>query len=102
MYTKEFAARMRMLIWRGLPSLTSQIHRPPDENETDEGLRVPESMEPDPSWKWEEAEQRLQSAYKEGGFPAWVQVAMKEVEDEVKVERAKRQKEYESQEVNRA
>ncbi|KAG6856612.1 hypothetical protein H0H87_002567 [Tephrocybe sp. NHM501043] len=97
--TKEFADRMRMLVWRGLPSLTSQIHRPPEED--DEGVPVPRSNEPDPTWKWEEAEKRLQEAYDRGGFPAWVQTAMKEVEDELKVERARRQREYDLAEAKR-
>ncbi|KAG6917494.1 hypothetical protein DXG01_002358 [Tephrocybe rancida] len=90
--TKEFAERMRMLIWRGLPGLTSQIHRPPEED--DQGQPVSRPMEPVPSWKWEEAEKRLQDAYDKGGFPAWTQAAIKEMEDEWKVERARRQKEY--------
>ncbi|KAF5380071.1 hypothetical protein D9615_006262 [Tricholomella constricta] len=90
--TREFADRMRMIVWRGLPSLTSKIHRPPEVG--DEGVPVPVSMEPDPTWTWEEAEKRLQAAYDKGGFPAWVQTAMKEMEDELKVERARRQREY--------
>ncbi|KAG6853552.1 hypothetical protein C0991_003344 [Blastosporella zonata] len=91
--TKEFAARMRTLVWRGLPGLTHQIHRPPEED--DLGVPVSRSMEPDPTWKWEEAEKRMQDAYDKGGFPAWIQTAMKEMEDELNVERARRQREDE-------
>ncbi|KAG6872783.1 hypothetical protein C0995_006703 [Termitomyces sp. Mi166 len=91
--TKEFADRMRMLVWHALPSLTSQIHRPPDES--DQGSPTDESLEPDPTWKWEEAEKRLQAAYQKGGFPAWTETAIKEMEDEVKIERARRRKECE-------
>ncbi|KAG5639818.1 hypothetical protein DXG03_003332 [Asterophora parasitica] len=92
--TREFAHRMRMLIWRGLPSLTSQIHRPLEAE--DEGDLVPSSVQPDPTWNWEEAEKRMQAAYAKGGFGDWVQVAMREVEDELKVERARRQREDDS------
>ena len=97
--TKEFADRMRILVWRSLPSLTSQIHRPPDEN--DQGLPNSESSEPDPTWKWEEAERRLQASYREGGFTAWIETATKELDNEVMIERARRQKEYESVEKGR-
>lgn len=90
---------MRTLVWRYLPSLTSQIHRPPHEN--DQGVPISDSFEPDPTWKWEEAEKRLQASYQEGGFPAWTETAIKELENEVKIERARRQKEYESSETNR-
>ncbi|KAG6867886.1 hypothetical protein C0993_009817 [Termitomyces sp. T159_Od127] len=97
--TKDFANRMRMLVWRCLPSLTSQIHRLPDED--DQSAPHSKSLDPDPTWKWEEAEKRLQASYQEGGFPAWTETAMKELESEVKIERARRQKEYESAEANR-
>lgn len=90
--TREFAQRMRLAMWRRLPSLTSQIHRPQDVD--DDGLPIIDS-EPDPSWNWPDAEKRLQAAYDHGGFPAWAQVAMKEMESELKVERAKRRKEAE-------
>ncbi|KAG5653468.1 hypothetical protein H0H81_000237 [Sphagnurus paluster] len=92
MGTKEFAEKMRMLIWRGMPGLTSQIHRPPDVDAEDSV--VPHSLEPDPTWKWEEAEKRLRVAYDDGGFPAWIQLAVKEMEDELKVERARRQRQF--------
>lgn len=85
---------MRLAIWRRLPGLTSKIHRPPEVD--DEGVPISESHEPDLEWSWEDAEKRLQAAYDEGGFPAWVQAAMHELEAELKVERARRQKEYES------
>ncbi|KNZ73709.1 hypothetical protein J132_10380, partial [Termitomyces sp. J132] len=97
--TKEFADRMRTLVWRGLPGLTSQIHRPSDEN--DQGLPISESLEPDPTWKWEEAERRLQASYQQGGFSAWIETAMKELQDEVNIERARRHKEQESAETDR-
>ncbi|KAG6879388.1 hypothetical protein C0992_003102 [Termitomyces sp. T32_za158] len=97
--TKDFANRMRTLICCCLPSLSSQIHRPPDDS--DQGVPISESLDPDPTWKWEEAEKRLQASYKEGGFTAWTETAMKELEDEVKIERARRQKEYENAEANR-
>lgn len=93
--TREFAQRMRLAIWRRLPSLTSQIHRPPDLD--DDGVPIIES-DPDPSWNWPDAEKRLQAAYDQGGFPAWAQAAMKEMEAELKIERAKRQRELDEAE----
>ncbi|KAF8056533.1 hypothetical protein FPV67DRAFT_640644 [Lyophyllum atratum] len=91
--TKEFGERMRMAVWKALPSLTTQIHRPPEVD--DLGIPYTDSSEPDPTWDWEAAEKRLQAAYADGGFPAWLQTALKETEAEVKLERARRQKEYE-------
>ncbi|KAF9456428.1 hypothetical protein BDZ94DRAFT_1315165 [Collybia nuda] len=88
--TQEFAQRMRLAVWRRLPSLTSKIHRPPDSDE--DGGSVIDS-EPDPTWNWPDAEKRLQVAYEQGGLPAWLQAAMKEMEAELNVERAKRQRE---------
>ncbi|KAG6832052.1 hypothetical protein H0H92_005474 [Tricholoma furcatifolium] len=86
---KDFAQRMRQVVWGSFPGLTSQIHRPLEENE--EGIPASKTIEPDPSWKWEEAERRMQAAYDKGGFPEWSDTALREMEEELKVERAKRQ-----------
>ncbi|RDB27132.1 hypothetical protein Hypma_004571 [Hypsizygus marmoreus] len=91
--TREFAQRMRMAIWTRLPGLTTQIHRPLEED--DDGVPIADSQEPDPEWNWEDAEKRLQGAYDKGGFPAWLKTAAKEMGEELKVERARRQKKYE-------
>ncbi|KAG6806916.1 hypothetical protein H0H92_009577 [Tricholoma furcatifolium] len=86
---KDFAQRMRQVVWGSFPGLTSQIHRPLEENE--EGIPAAKTIKPDPSWRWEEAEKRMQAAYDKGGFPEWSDTALKEMEEELKVERAKRQ-----------
>ncbi|TFK33648.1 hypothetical protein BDQ12DRAFT_727588 [Crucibulum laeve] len=39
----------------------------------------------------EEDEKRLQKAYNESGFPFWMQIALREMEAEVEVERRKRE-----------
>lgn len=91
--TREFAHRMRMAIWTKLPGLTSRIHRPP-ETEDELAGTTPEDFH-DANWNWEDAEKRLQAAYEKGGFPAWAAMALKEMEAEGRIERARRQKEYE-------
>jgi hypothetical protein len=47
----------------------------------------------DPSWNWEEAEKRLQTAYDRGGFPAWAHVVAREIEAERHVERTRPERE---------
>ena len=44
-------------------------------------------------WDWEEAEEQLKKAYKQGGLTVWAQSALRELEAEVRVERAKRDRE---------
>lgn len=92
---------MRAAIWRGLPSLTNQIHRPRtvnEEKEDDDDETVStevQSQDLDPAWTWHDAEKRLQAAYDTGGFPSWAKMAITEMEAERKVERLRRQREYE-------
>ncbi|KAK0210143.1 hypothetical protein DFS33DRAFT_1270233 [Desarmillaria ectypa] len=79
----EFSAKMRTFVATKLVPLSSRIHsfhKP----ELDDG--VP----PDPQWKWDEAEKRLEGIFeKHGGF-AWAEAALQEAEMEAKLEREKR------------
>ncbi|KAF8967265.1 hypothetical protein BDZ97DRAFT_1938200 [Flammula alnicola] len=89
---REFGQKMRYMLWKSVPSLTSRIHRPP---ETDEERQQVHRVAPfGEQWNWEQAEKRLMKAYEEGGFPLWAQTALREVEAEVRVERAKREREF--------
>ncbi|KAF8967378.1 hypothetical protein BDZ97DRAFT_1609186, partial [Flammula alnicola] len=98
---REFGQKMRYMLWKSVPSLTSRIHRPP---ETDEERQQVHRVAPfgveglgeeqEEQWNWEQAEKRLMKAYEEGGFPLWAQTALREVEAEVRVERAKREREF--------
>ena len=77
-----------------MPSLTARIHRAP---ETEEERRQPDHVAPaghEAEWSWEKAQRRLELAYNTGGFTLWAQMAMREVEAEARVERAKREKEF--------
>ncbi|TFK33645.1 hypothetical protein BDQ12DRAFT_738659 [Crucibulum laeve] len=96
----DFGQRMRAIMWATLPSLSARIHRSPETQEEHQALRlalssgmdsVTSSSVIDDSWTWEEAEKRLQKAYDEGGFPLWMQAALREMEAEVEVERRKRE-----------
>lgn len=44
----------------------------------------------DTDWTWEQAENRLQIAYEEGGMSAWMKAAVNEMNAEEKMERTKR------------
>ncbi|KAF9546315.1 hypothetical protein CPC08DRAFT_675562 [Agrocybe pediades] len=108
---RTFGLRMRSILWTLAPSLTSRIHRAPETEEERHALRevLPpsfssssppppsSSLEPPyvekPTWSWPEAEKRLQRAYEEGGFPLWAKVAMREVEEEARLERERRERE---------
>ncbi|KAF4616939.1 hypothetical protein D9613_008957 [Agrocybe pediades] len=108
---RQFGLRMRSILWTLAPSLTSRIHRAPETEEERHALRevLPpsfssssppppsSSLEPPyvekPKWSWPEAEKRLQRAYEEGGFPLWAKVAMREVEEEARLERERRERE---------
>jgi len=93
--TQDFAQRMRMTIWKHMPDLTERIRRPPETE--DEGVSFVSPSEVDPNWNWEDAEKRLQVAYDKGGFPAWMHLALKEMEAEMHVEKSKRQRELEQE-----
>jgi len=81
---------MKFIVWGLLPSLTRRLHRAP---ETEEERQLSYAIAPPGShdgWSWEEAEKRLDSAFEQGGFPLWAEVALREAEAEARVERAKR------------
>jgi hypothetical protein len=56
-----------------------------------QGDAFPSAIQGD--WNWEEAEERLNKAYEEGGIAAWAQTALRELEAE---ERTKRDREQEA------
>ncbi|CAA7265063.1 unnamed protein product [Cyclocybe aegerita] len=90
---REFGQRMRHILYTTLPSLSTRIHRPP---ETDEERHDVHSLAPfgiEQEWSWEDAERRMNRAYEEGGFTLWAQTALREIEAEARVERAKMEKE---------
>ncbi|EAU83047.2 hypothetical protein CC1G_08984 [Coprinopsis cinerea okayama7 len=93
--TREFGIRVRAFLWSAWPGLTSSIHRAPqnDDERTEGNAVAPFGIQEE--WKWEEAENRLKRAYEEGGFPLWAKTALREMEAEARVERAKRQREIE-------
>jgi len=90
---REFGQRMRVALWSSAPNLTSRILRPPqtDEERQDVHQVTPFGVQED--WSWAQAEKRMERAYEEGGLPLWAQAALREVEAEARVERAKREKE---------
>ncbi|KAF8637187.1 hypothetical protein AX17_002984 [Amanita inopinata Kibby_2008] len=91
--TREFAHRIRLALRAYLPSLSSRIHRPPETEEERalfEGVTAPTSTPAAPGWNVEEAEERLKVAYEKGGVGLWARVAVREVEEEVRIEREKR------------
>ncbi|KAF8222190.1 hypothetical protein L208DRAFT_1413819 [Tricholoma matsutake] len=88
--TQDFAQRMRLAIWKHMPHLTARIRRPLETE--DEGASFVGPSEVDPNWNWEDAEKRLEAAYEKGGFPEWIHLALKEMEAEIHVENAKRQR----------
>lgn len=89
----EFGTKMRSFLWSMWPSLSNSIHRGPEnEEERQESLRVaPYGVDED--WNSEASEARLKRAYQEGGVSLWAQTALRELEAEARVERAKRARE---------
>ena len=91
---REFGSKMRFFLWKAMPSLTARIHRAPEMEEERRQLDHVVSAGHEEEWNWEKAQRRLELAYNTGGFTLWAQMAMREVEAEARVERAKREKEF--------
>lgn len=87
----EFATRVRQLLLAYLPDLSRRIYRVP---KSDDGplpaISSESSSNHSASWSWDEAENRLSSAYDKGGIGGWAVSAMKELEEEERIERRKR------------
>jgi hypothetical protein len=80
---------MRELLLKHVPILSRKLYGSQDAviaaTDTD-GVASSSST----NWTWSEAEDRLREAFDKGGFPAWAEAAMKEMEAEGQVERRKR------------
>lgn len=79
---------MRELLTEKMPMLSSRIRRLPESEEEGEVTRQAQVFSDgvDPTWKWEDAEERLRVAYDQGGFSGWAEAALKELEAERKLE----------------
>ncbi|KAI0327620.1 hypothetical protein GY45DRAFT_1327392 [Cubamyces sp. BRFM 1775] len=102
--TQEFADRMRSAILDRMPLLSARIHRPPapeDESTIDMSASPSDSsdivLSSSPlspaeveGWTWSAAEQRLKEAFDKDGFSGWAAAALRELEAEGRLERAKR------------
>lgn len=95
--TEQFARRVRYELATRMPVLSSRIHRTlggsvppaPDASASTPHLQRAEGTG-ELEWSWPDAERRLEDAYERGGFGGWADAALREVEDEGKVERARR------------
>jgi hypothetical protein len=90
---------MRSIFQTTVPGLRSRLYRPPETD--DERSEIQTQGDAFPSaipevWNWEEAEERLNKAYEEGGIAAWAQTAARELEAEAEMERNKRDREQET------
>ena len=74
-----------------LPSPTSQVSptAPPSHISLDEGTPTAPGQDTE-EWSWPAAEARLKAAFDANGFYGWAEAAMRELEAEGRVERAKR------------
>lgn len=90
----DFARRMRYLADKYLPGVKDRIYRGPEnDDERKASLEVvPFGSLNEEEWSWEEAEERMKRAYDQGGFALWTKVALREVEAEARIERAKRRR----------
>ena len=95
---------MRVWVISTLPILSERIHRPPEPKDH-EGLvplfgssdapslapasSLSGSSSPRPSFDMAAAQARLAAAYDRGGFYAWGEAAIKELEAEAEAERAR-------------
>ena len=84
---------MRNGVLRNMPLLSSRIHRPPDatDHPKDGPSLAPNPQGDDIEWDWSAAEDRLRNAFDKDGFSGWAEAAMRELEAEGALERAKRQ-----------
>jgi hypothetical protein len=82
-----------------LPVLSSRIHQVPEMADVQVGsgagsldprLALKESLD-GTEWNWPDAETRLRDAFDSGGLTGWAQAALREVEDEAKAEKARRE-----------
>ncbi|THU81773.1 hypothetical protein K435DRAFT_844618 [Dendrothele bispora CBS 962.96] len=89
--TQEFAERMHGFVSTRIPVLSVWINRS-HFNEDDDCSSSQSASEVDKEWTWPEAEDRLRDAYSRGGATAWIETALKEMEDEVRSLRRKRDK----------
>ncbi|KDR80684.1 hypothetical protein GALMADRAFT_241065 [Galerina marginata CBS 339.88] len=90
---REFGQRMRAALWSSAPTLTSRILRPPQTDKERQDIHLVTAFGVQEEWSWDQAEKRMERAYEEGGLPLWAQAALREVEAEARVERAKREQE---------
>ena len=95
--TQEFADRMRHALLTRMPNLSARIHRPPEAEDGDALLPPPDPSTESSSpldaaeeWSWPAAERRLREAFDKHGFYGWAAAAMRELEAEGRIERAKR------------
>jgi hypothetical protein len=84
---------MRKILMEKIPMLSSRIHRPPEsEGDGEAGQQVQTLLGGvGPTWKWEDAENRLRAAYDKDGFSGWAEAALKELEAEGELERLRRE-----------
>ena len=87
---------MRSIIQTTVPGLRSRLYRPPETDDEryeiqEQGVASPSAVPGD--WNWKDAEERLKKAYEEGGITDWAITALRELEAEVEIERAKRGRE---------
>lgn len=77
-----------------IPMLSSRIHRVPEVEDNDGGEHQVRTLLDgvDPVWKWEDAENRLRTAYDKNGFSGWAEAALEELEAEGELERLRRER----------
>jgi hypothetical protein len=83
--------RVRKEMDERLPALTRRIHRSfhTPIPTLDDGT-TPSAPEDKVDWSWTDAERRLTDAYERDGLGGWARTAMREMEAEGAVERARR------------
>jgi len=88
----DFAVKMRLGIITNMPLLASRMRnalgRPP---ESGPDSKADKKLPPEPSWTWDEAQERLSTAFDKGGLGAWAEAAAREVEQEARIELEKRE-----------
>ena len=82
--TEEFATRMRRMLVEKIPMLSSRMYRilgEEDGHETGEQVQAPLD-DIDSAWRWEDAENRLRTAYDKDGLSGRAEAVLKELEVE--------------------
>ncbi|KAJ6498074.1 hypothetical protein C8R47DRAFT_1112741 [Mycena vitilis] len=88
---EDFGVEMRLAIMNNMPYLASRMRRALGSPKALDPSAPEAKPQPRPPWNWDDAQERLSTAFDKGGLGAWAEAAAREVEEEAKIEMEKRE-----------